>query len=101
MAFTSLRTDRDAAGYGATSERMVELAARQPGYLGIESARAADGVGITLSYWRGPDDIRAWKAVEEHRQAQQRGRGEWYGRYRTRVALVERDYAWEAPPRER
>ncbi len=101
VAFTSQRTDRDAAGYGATSERMVELAARQPGYLGIESARAADGVGITLSYWRGPDDIRAWKAVEEHRQAQQRGRGEWYGRYRTRVALVERDYAWEAPPRER
>jgi heme-degrading monooxygenase HmoA len=98
VAFTSLRTDVD-DGYGATSARMVELAAQQPGYLGIESARGQDGLGITLSYWRSQDDLRAWKAVAEHRQAQQRGRSEWYSHYRTRVGRVDYDYGFEAPPR--
>ncbi len=96
VCFTSLRTAVD-GGYGETSQRMVALAEQQPGYLGIESARGQDGLGLTLSYWRALDDVRAWKAVEEHRRAQQRGRQEWYSGYRTRVARVERDYAFEAP----
>jgi hypothetical protein len=31
---------------------MVELAAEQPGYLGIETCRGEDGFGITVSYWQ-------------------------------------------------
>jgi antibiotic biosynthesis monooxygenase (ABM) superfamily enzyme len=46
VIFTSLRTEGD-DGYDAMSERMLELVARQPGYLGVESAR--EGVGITPS----------------------------------------------------
>jgi antibiotic biosynthesis monooxygenase (ABM) superfamily enzyme len=48
VIFTSLRTNGD-NGYGTMAERMEELAAQQPGYLGIESAR--DGIGITVSYY--------------------------------------------------
>ena len=29
------------------AERMIELAAQQPGFLGVESARTPDGLGIT------------------------------------------------------
>lgn len=93
VIFTSVRRDGDAAqdtAYGATSARMLELAARQPGYLGVESAR--DGVGITVSYWRDDDAARAWKAVAEHLVAQRLGRRRWYRDYRVRVAVVERDY---------
>ena len=36
VIFTSLRTAGD-DGYGATADRMVELAAGQPGYLGVET----------------------------------------------------------------
>ncbi len=97
VCFTSLRTSRD-EGYGETAERMQTLAGAQSGYLGIESARGQDGLGITLSYWRTLDDVRAWKAVAEHREAQRRGREDWYRAYRTRVALVERQYGFEAPP---
>jgi hypothetical protein len=50
VVFTSLRTDGD-RGYAAMAERMDRLAAEQPGYLGIEAARDADGLGITVSYW--------------------------------------------------
>lgn len=83
-------------GYGAMAERMVELASGQPGFLGIESARDAGGFGITVSYWRSPADIAAWKADAEHREAQRLGRERWYGHFELRVAKVERAYAGPA-----
>jgi heme-degrading monooxygenase HmoA len=89
VVFTSLRTEGD-QGYAVMSARMEELAARQPGYLGIESAR--DGVGITVSYWADEESARAWKQVAAHLVAQRRGRDEWYADYRVRVATVTRDY---------
>lgn len=95
VIFTSLRTDVD-QGYGDMAERMVALAAQQPGFLGVESAR--DGVGITVSYWRDLESIRAWKANTEHLIAQQTGRRDWYSRYKTRIARVERDYGFENSP---
>ena len=51
VIFSSLRNGEDDAGYIAASDRMVELAAQQPGYLGVETVRGADGFGITVSYW--------------------------------------------------
>ena len=89
VIFTSLQTD-DLAGYAAMAELMLELAADQPGYLGVESAR--EGLGITVSYWRDLDSIRRWKAQAEHRKAQRAGRDRWYSNYKTRISLVERDY---------
>lgn len=98
VIFTSLRTDLDVDGYAAMAAEMNDLAVRQPGYLGMESAR--DGLGITVSYWATADDARAWKAVLEHRQAQRLGRERWYAAYRVRVATVERDYAFNAFERD-
>jgi heme-degrading monooxygenase HmoA len=92
VIFSSLRTEGD-RGYDAMSDRMDELAAQQPGYLGVESAR--DGIGITVSYWATPGDAAAWKAVAEHRGAQQLGREQWYAAYRVRIATVEREYGYE------
>jgi heme-degrading monooxygenase HmoA len=89
VVFTSLRTEGD-NGYAAMSRRMEALAAEQPGYLGIESAR--DGLGITVSYWTDEAAAAAWKQVAEHLLAQARGREVWYSDYRVRVAVVRRDY---------
>jgi len=91
VIFTSHRTEGD-RGYGATAARMEELAARQPGFLGIESARGADGFGITVSYWASEEAIAAWKAHLEHKPAQEAGQRVWYADYQIRVAKVERDY---------
>jgi heme-degrading monooxygenase HmoA len=90
VIFTSLRTPGD-AGYVAMSERMAELAAQQPGYLGVESAR--EDVGITVSYWADLDSIRAWKAHAEHLHAQALGHQQWYSAFTTRIAKVEREYS--------
>jgi heme-degrading monooxygenase HmoA len=89
VIFSSIRRAGD-HGYAAMAESMLELAGRQPGFLGVESARAE--LGITVSYWADLESIRKWKADLAHREAQRRGREDWYAGYRVRIAKVERDY---------
>ena len=45
VIFSSQRNTHDDAGYGAMAERMVELAAQQPGFLGMESSCARPPIG--------------------------------------------------------
>lgn len=89
VIFSSHRTDGD-NGYAEMAERMAELAAEQPGYLGMESAR--ESLGITVSYWESLEAIRNWKINAEHQEAQRIGRQQWYSSFRVRIAKVERDY---------
>ena len=93
VIFTS-RLRQEVEGYGETAERMDQLARDMPGYLGIESARSDDGLGITVSYWASEADIVRWKSQLEHREAQNRGRKQWYEQYEVRVAKVERAYGF-------
>ena len=72
------------------AERMVAMASKQPGFLGVESVRNTDGFGITVSYWESEEAIVAWKAVSEHKAAQETGQRTWYADYEIRVARVER-----------
>jgi heme-degrading monooxygenase HmoA len=91
VIFSSLRTKGD-RGYAQMAERMVELASTQPGFLGVESVRGADGLGITVSYWSSEEAITAWKAHMEHKPAQEAGKRVWYADYQLRIAKVERAY---------
>lgn len=91
VIFSSTRTEGD-KGYAAMADRMMALAAQQPGYLGVESARGDDGLGITVSYWETEDAIRHWKQNTEHLVAQEKGQKTWYQHYQLRVAKVERGY---------
>ncbi len=91
VIFSSQRTPSDDR-YGDMAERMVELAQDQEGYLGIESARDANGFGITVSYWRDEACIAQWKANAEHKVAQENGHSRWYERFEIRIAKVERAY---------
>ncbi len=95
VVFTSLHTDGDSVEYAEAAESMCRLAAEQEGYLGIESVRDADGVGITVSYWKDEDSIRNWYELAEHRDVQQRGRDFWYDAYDVRVCRVERAYSFQ------
>lgn len=90
VIFTSLRGALDAE-YEHTALRMLELAERQSGYLGIESVEESS-LGITVSYWKTLEDIAAWKQQIEHREAQRLGRERWYRGYTIRIARVERSY---------
>ncbi|MDB4937862.1 MAG: glutathione S-transferase [Labilithrix sp.] len=92
VIFTSKRTSSTPEEYDATARAMVELAAKQPGFLGIESARGPDGVGITVSYWDSLEAIRSWKDVPAHAAVQARGKKTFYERYEVRVCTVDRGY---------
>ena len=94
VIFTSKRRASDDHGYAVASQRMVDLGSRYPGFLGLETARGADGLGITVSYWRDAAALRAWKRDTEHQKAQRGGREAWYERYEVRVAKVERAYGF-------
>jgi len=103
VIFTSQRTPAD-DGYEHMARRMLELAATQPGFLGVESARDSSGdgnaAGITVSYWESLESIAAWRAHGEHRLAQERGRNDWYAAYRVRIARVEREYGCVQEPKQ-
>lgn len=79
-----------ADGYGDAATRMVELAQNEPGFLGIENARGADGFGITVSYWDSLDAISKWREHAEHKLVQAQGREHFYERYSLRVSRVVR-----------
>jgi heme-degrading monooxygenase HmoA len=89
VIFTSIREDQD-EGYSEMAEKMEALVKSQPGYLGHESARS--GVGITVSYWKSLEDIKAWKRNQDHLAAQTQGRENWYQSYKVRICKVETDY---------
>ena len=93
VVFTSVRTDGD-HGYAQRSQEMLRLAADQPGFLGVDSARGADGLGITVSYWRDEESIRAWRAQADHTRARADGRAHWYESLTVHVARVERSYGF-------
>lgn len=97
VVFTSLRAPVDGEGYAQTAEHMLALAAEQPGYLGVESARGADGLGLTVSYWRDEGAIAAWKSHADHVTAREAGRARWYAAYAVRVCKVERAYGFASP----
>jgi heme-degrading monooxygenase HmoA len=92
VIFSSIRTEVD-NGFKEMSDKMIELASRQDGFLGIETA--SEGIGITVSYWRDLDDVKKWKTNTEHSVARKKGRSDWYQSFKTRIAKVERDYEFE------
>ncbi len=94
VIFTSKRASDDGRAYSGVAQRMVDLGSRYDGFLGIESARGADGVGLTVSYWRDEAAILAWKRDTEHEKAQRGGREAWYEAYEVRIARVGRAYGF-------
>ncbi len=93
VIFTSIRAENQKE-YSETAERMMELAKEQEGFLGVESV--SDKIGITVSYWDSEDSISKWKNNFEHTIARNRGRNEWYEKFKVRIAKVERDYEFNA-----
>ena len=95
VIFTSVRAKSPGGsddGYDATARRMFSMAARQPGFLGVDTAR--EDVGITVCYWTDEASIAAWKRDADHAFAQYEGKTRWYDAYEIRIARVERAYGF-------
>jgi heme-degrading monooxygenase HmoA len=97
VIFVAQRTSADEAGYQAAAAAMDRLAASQKGYVGIDSARGGDGLGITVSYWADEEAAIAWRNHPEHAAIRDAGRDRWYSHYSLHVAQVGRSYDWQKP----
>ena len=78
---------------------LTPAAGRKQEYLDLAAGLAAelktfDGF-VSISFWRDEDAVRRWRNVEQHREAQAKGRGGIFERYRLRVAQVLRDYTMQ------
>ena len=64
------------------------------GFISIERFESLSQPGklLSISFWRDEAAISAWRNLEQHRAAQQAGRGSLFADYRLRVASVVRDY---------
>jgi heme-degrading monooxygenase HmoA len=92
VIFSSQRNGQGEADYADAADAMFELVQKQPGFLGAESARSADGFGITVAYFDSEENIRLWRNHAEHAATRERGKREWYEHFEVRVAKVERAY---------
>ena len=93
VIFFSIRRCAEDDGYVEMSEKMLALAEKAEGYLGIHSVRdPVTGQGITVSYWSDEASASSFKQLATHVEAQLNGRKSWYSRYEVMVATLERLY---------
>lgn len=92
VVFTSIRTDSDFE-YAEMADKMLYLANKQEGFLGVESARSE--LGITVSYWESLEAIKKWKLHTEHTEAREKGRSMWYNAFKVRICKVEHEYGFK------
>lgn len=89
---TKLRPDADVAAHDQLDARMFELVQTIPGFVSARSYRADDGDQISLIRFASADALRAWREHAEHREAQRRGRDEFFSAYDVEVCEVTRSY---------
>lgn len=80
--------------YLAIAARLREKLSTVEGFISIERFQSlvTPGKLLSLSYWKNEQAILNWKAMEEHKAAQEKGRQSIFEDYRICVAHVERDY---------
>lgn len=92
VVFTSMRTEDDLE-YAEMADKMIDLAEKQEGFLGVESVR--NELGITVSYWESLEAIKKWKLHATHTEAREKGRSIWYKAFKVRICKVEHEYGFE------
>ncbi|MBW2520455.1 MAG: antibiotic biosynthesis monooxygenase [Deltaproteobacteria bacterium] len=65
-----------------------------PGFISVERFQSLTEPEklLSLSFWEDEDSISKWRNLEEHRNAQSKGRDQLFKDYRIRVCNVTRDY---------
>jgi heme-degrading monooxygenase HmoA len=97
--FRSTRSNDHSAQYDEWSERMDQLVAATPGYLGHANFRdESSGRGVTISYFKDMASLAMWRDHPVHREAQALGRSTFYDDYEIEVAEIVRHYEWQAQP---
>ena len=92
MIRTQLRDGADLPAYEQLDQRMSELLRTIPGFVSATSYHSDDGDDISLVRFTSAEALRAWRELPEHREAQRRGRAEFFAAYDVEVCEVTRAY---------
>ncbi len=92
-----MRKGADEEAYRATSRRMHELVDHWPGFISLKEYTSEDGEVLDIARFADEASLEAWRQEPEHREAQRRGREEFYDHYRIQAARVIRDYEYAIP----
>lgn len=100
VLFRSKLTDAAGDAYAAMAAEMDARARTVPGSIDVKSYTAEDGERLTVVWWEDPESLRVWAEDRRHRQAQAKGRADWYEYYKMDVAEVVRvsTFSKDAPP---
>lgn len=80
--------------YFAQAAALQPALSAQAGLISVERFESLSRPGryLSLSLWRDEAAVAQWRGQQDHRDAQQLGRGQLFAHYRLRVAQVLRDY---------
>jgi heme-degrading monooxygenase HmoA len=90
-----LRPDANPA-YGVLAEEMEAAARQTPGFVDFKAFTAPDGERVSLITFATAEAQRAWREDPRHREAQQRGRDEFYQEYSIQVSNWVHVRQWES-----
>lgn len=82
--------------YERTAGRMLELARGMPGFVSFQHYEAEDGERVSLIEFESDEALRAWRQHPEHREAQRRGRADWYAWFRLTTCAPLRETVFQA-----
>ena len=84
--------------YKRLAEGLGEDVAKSDGFISIERFQSISNPErfVSLSFWRDEEAVRKWRNLQQHREAQAKGRGGIFSAYRLRVAQVLRDYSMDS-----
>lgn len=75
------RVGMNFTAYALDSERMVELASKQRGFIACRRYVSDDGESLSIAEWETEGDAKAWGRHPEHVTAQAQGRADYYESY--------------------
>lgn len=76
-----LRPQAEDHGYAGLAARMEDRARAMPGFVDFKTFTASDGERLSVVVFDSAEHHRAWRDDPEHRDAQDRGRKEFYSEY--------------------
>jgi heme-degrading monooxygenase HmoA len=68
-------------GYESKADEMEAAARAMPGFVDFKSFSAPDGERVSIIVFDSPESHGAWRDDSRHREAQRRGRADWYSDY--------------------
>ena len=95
VIFRNRLREENAEAYGAEAATIGELAKAQPGIVAFKTFTAADGERVTIAEFESAEAVAAWGANPRHREAQAKGRTDFYSEYRLQICDVLRERRFE------